>query len=294
MIIRTKKPDRFTVISNRVLEDRKIGWGALGLLSYLLSRPDNWQVMPMQLANMRKQGRDAVYSMLRELVEYGYAEHVKSKSATGGIWYIYDKPGKRDLLTNIENPDTEKPELSTGRYGKAGTEADPENPDPENPDPDFPTLLKTERPLSTEKKQSTEVKATPSRKTAGNPSKRKTEAKAKKPAKTADTWTAYALAYFNRYGIDPIRNASVNSQLANFVKRVGTEEAPAIAAYFVTHPDAYYTKRGHTIGIMLADAEKLRTEWATQNQVTGGQAHKQEETTTRQNAFKNVSDELTR
>lgn len=85
---------------------------------------------------------------------------------------------------------------------------------------------------------------------------------------TRGVWQAYSTAYFERYGAEPIRNAKTNGQIAQFCKRVPAEEAPFIAAFYVTHRAAYYAKRGHAIDCLLADAEKLRTEWATNHRIT--------------------------
>lgn len=106
----------------------------------------------------------------------------------------------------------------------------------------------------------------------------KTDAGGKPPAteklraETADTWKAYGDAYQERYGTPPARNATVNGQMAQFVKRIGVEESPPVAAFYLTHQDAFYVKKMHPVGMLLADAEKLRTEWATQRQMTGGAA----------------------
>lgn len=85
---------------------------------------------------------------------------------------------------------------------------------------------------------------------------------------TLDTWKAYSDAYKARYGVSPVRNATVNSQLAAFVKRIGSEEAPMVAASFVAHNDQFYVKAAHPVGLMLRDAEKLRMEWATGSRIT--------------------------
>lgn len=81
------------------------------------------------------------------------------------------------------------------------------------------------------------------------------------------TWNAYASAYHDRYGVEPVRNATVNGQIANFVKRIG-ENAPHVAAHYVTGNSSFYLTKGHGVGPMLADAEKLHTEWATGRRVT--------------------------
>lgn len=78
------------------------------------------------------------------------------------------------------------------------------------------------------------------------------------------TFEAYAGAYEARYGVQPVRNAKVNSQLIQLVNRLGSEEAPLVAAFFVTHhADQFYLRAKHSIDLLLRDAEKLRTEWAT-------------------------------
>jgi len=86
-----------------------------------------------------------------------------------------------------------------------------------------------------------------------------------------ETWQAYGEAYMQSYGVAPVRNARVNAQVKQLVQRLGAE-APHVAAWFVSHPGAYYFTKGHDIGALLADAEKLRTEWATGRVITAGKA----------------------
>jgi hypothetical protein len=104
------------------------------------------------------------------------------------------------------------------------------------------------------------------------------EKPSKSEAKTASTWASYAEAYRGIYGTDPVRNRTVNGQLSQFVDRVGAADAPQVAAFFLSHPNAYYRSRGHSVGCLLSDAEKLRTEWATKRVTTGTQARQQERT----------------
>lgn len=80
---------------------------------------------------------------------------------------------------------------------------------------------------------------------------------------SVQAWEAYRAAYAARYKVDPVRNAMVNAQLVQFVARVGAEDAPDVAAYFVRHNEPFYVRKAHNVGTMLADAEKLRMEWAT-------------------------------
>lgn len=117
------------------------------------------------------------------------------------------------------------------------------------------------------------------------------DAAPKKPAspkpesETASTWTAYSDAYFNRYGTDPVRNASVNGKLAQFVARLGRDEAPLVASFFVGHNNGYYVREMHAVGAMLKDAEKLRTEWATNTRMTQTKALQADKTQTNFDAF---------
>jgi len=86
---------------------------------------------------------------------------------------------------------------------------------------------------------------------------------------TVPTWEAYREAYLARYGEPPVRNATVSGQLAQFVRRLGAEEAPLVAAFYLTHNDSFYLRTMHAIGPLLRDAEKLRTEWATGRRMLG-------------------------
>ena len=102
---------------------------------------------------------------------------------------------------------------------------------------------------------------------------------------SSETWDAYAQAYELRYGVEPIRNARVNGQLAQFVGRIPAEEAPAVASYYVRHQNGLYVSAMHPTNLMLRDAEKLRTEWATNRQMTRTQGQQADKTQTNLNAF---------
>ncbi|EGQ60388.1 Replication protein 15 [Acidithiobacillus sp. GGI-221] len=95
---------------------------------------------------------------------------------------------------------------------------------------------------------------------------RKRTAVAPEPAPTTATWEAYSQAYQKRYGTEPVRNQKVNGQLSNLVKRLGQDEAPAVAAFFVNHNGLFYVRGMHQVDLLLRDAEKLRTEWVTRQQ----------------------------
>ena len=86
--------------------------------------------------------------------------------------------------------------------------------------------------------------------------------KAVKPrVSTAETWTAYSAAYRGRYGVDPVRNGTINGQLAHLVRRLG-DEAPDVIRYYLDLEDGLYRREGHSVGMLLKHCEHLRTLWA--------------------------------
>ena len=95
---------------------------------------------------------------------------------------------------------------------------------------------------------------------------------------TRPTRDAYSAAYERRHGAKPIWNATTNAQMSRFVKRVGVEEAPAIAEFYVGHKSAWYVQQLHPVSLLLKDAEKLHTEWITGKQSTATEARQQERT----------------
>ena len=107
----------------------------------------------------------------------------------------------------------------------------------------------------------------------------------KRPAVGAETWNCYANAYAAKYGVDPVRNRKVNSQLAQLVERLGIAEAPCVAEYYLSHRHSLYVSAKHCVDLLLRDAEKLRTEWATGTQGTHTQAVMGDRTQTNFNSF---------
>jgi hypothetical protein len=93
---------------------------------------------------------------------------------------------------------------------------------------------------------------------------------------TRATWASFAAAYRAKYGVEPVRNETVNSQMAGFVRRIGREEAPLVAAFYVGHSAAKYA--GHPVGMLTKDAEPLRMQWASGRKITGLGARQREQT----------------
>lgn len=148
MIVRTARKKNYTVIDNRILEDSRLSFKARGLLCYLLSRPDNWQVNDAHLSTIGPDGEAATRSALKELEETAYLLRIKRKGERGRFeWdtYVYDEPQKsappQDDFPPMENPPMEPPQ-----DGFPPVDCPPmENPRVENR-----TLISTNR-ISTEK-----------------------------------------------------------------------------------------------------------------------------------------------
>jgi hypothetical protein len=111
------------------------------------------------------------------------------------------------------------------------------------------------------------------------------KSQSKPGAPTAETWAAYSRAYQRRYSAEPVRNKTVNGQLAQFVGRLGAKDAPEVAAFYVTHNKQYYVSAGHAVGPMLKDAETLHTQWVTGRTTTTTQARQLDQTQTNLSAF---------
>lgn len=123
-IIRTKRSNNFTTVPNSLLNDARLRWNDLGLLVYLLSKPDTWAVRVDALVKERGIGRDSVYESLKRLREHGYAKLIKYSNGTTE-WTIFDQPYQ-------DNPDQV---IQDKAYPNT------DNPDQDNPDQDFPHVL---------------------------------------------------------------------------------------------------------------------------------------------------------
>jgi hypothetical protein len=163
-INRCKSRDSFTVINNSLIEDERLDWKGLGLLVYLLSKPDHWKINAAHLAKVRKTGRDGIYSALRNICDAGYGE--KHPNPHGGWeWKIREYA---ELMPNQEKPDTENPNTENPNTENPNTEnpntenpntenPNTENPNTENPNTENPTLVNTDIQVNTELKVKTDL-----------------------------------------------------------------------------------------------------------------------------------------
>ena len=110
-IIRTKREHNYTVINNKVLQRNQLSWQAMGMLSYLLSKPDDWSVVVNELISVTKDtakptGNNGVYNILKELKEKGFVQVRKNGDGTTD-YIIFDTPNQAN--PNQANPNQANP-----------------------------------------------------------------------------------------------------------------------------------------------------------------------------------------
>ena len=93
---RVNKNVNYTVMSNYHLQDKKLSLKAKGLLSYMLSLPDDWDYSLKGLTIGCKDGLDSVRTAVLELEEHGYVRRQKVRNAKGQIidydYQVYESP----------------------------------------------------------------------------------------------------------------------------------------------------------------------------------------------------------
>lgn len=114
-ILRRVQPETFKTISLHHVESAPdLSWKAVGLLTYMLTRPPGWHFYRGDMVKRHSDGRDAVKSGLRELRDAGYVR-MKPSPAGGWLWWVSDQPLTETAWTlamdpKAENPPTENPE----------------------------------------------------------------------------------------------------------------------------------------------------------------------------------------
>lgn len=105
-VCRVEKNKNYTTMSNYHLRDPNLSNKARGLLSTMLSLPDNWDYTTRGLAKICKDGVDGITAQLKELEQYGYLIRHRIRDTGGRIvdmeYIIYERP-------HTASPDTEKP-----------------------------------------------------------------------------------------------------------------------------------------------------------------------------------------
>ena len=142
-VFRLERTRDYTVMSNHHLRDKRLSLKAKGLLSQMLSLPDDWDYTLSGLAYINRESKDAIRSAVNELERAGYVQRHQTTDASGKFsvneYIIYERPISA-------NPSLEKPSS--------------DNPTPGKPLQDNPTQLNTKK--SNKEKQSTDIQNTDS------------------------------------------------------------------------------------------------------------------------------------
>ena len=113
-VFRIERTRDYTVMSNHHLRNEKLSLKAKGLLSMMLSLPEDWNYTTRGLAKICKEGVDAIGGALRELETAGYIVRHQLRGKNGRIsdteYVIYEKPQPDTVSPDTENPDMVKPD----------------------------------------------------------------------------------------------------------------------------------------------------------------------------------------
>lgn len=168
-VFRVERTRDYTVMSNYHLKDKRLSLKSKGLLSQMLSLPDDWDYTLSGLSVINRESKDAIRSALNELEAAGYIRRRQTTDASGKFssneYIIYERPEEPGPLPgkpSSENPTTEKPMA-------------------EKPPSGNPTQLNTKKSIT--KKSTTDLSSTdsfpfPSGETAAGPpeaNRRKTD-----------------------------------------------------------------------------------------------------------------------
>ena len=117
-VFRVERNKNYTVMSNYHLRDKSLSLKAKGLLSQMLSLPDNWDYTLSGLSYINQEGKDAVRSTVNELERAGYVIRHQTTDASGKFsgneYIIHEYPVNRDVdmkpaKNASEEPLPEKP-----------------------------------------------------------------------------------------------------------------------------------------------------------------------------------------
>lgn len=125
-IFRIQHQENYFAVSRKTAQDSRLSFEARGVLFYLLSKCDTWELRVEDLRREGNIGRDKVYRILRELTAAGYLRRDKTKNPETGQWVwgdylVYETPYPENPDTG--NPDTGNQEILDNREFKKERES---------------------------------------------------------------------------------------------------------------------------------------------------------------------------
>lgn len=115
-VFRINKTQNYTVMSNHHFKEKKMSLKAKGLLSLMLSLPDDWDYSISGLATLSKDGKDSIMSALAELEKFGYLTRKRLTNEKGqfaGVEYnIFEIPQPKNPISEKSNEENENADNS--------------------------------------------------------------------------------------------------------------------------------------------------------------------------------------
>ena len=143
-VFRVEKSRDYTVMCNHHLRDKTLSLKAKGLLSQMLSLPDDWDYTLRGLAAINMEKLDAVRTAVLELERRGYIVRQQGRAANGKLaaveYTIFEHP-QHPAAPRLENPNTAEPTLEEPRLDFPNTV----KPNTDNPYTGNPTQSNTDQ-----------------------------------------------------------------------------------------------------------------------------------------------------
>ena len=162
VVFRVVKTKNYTMMSNQHLKDNRLTLKAKGLMSVMLSLPENWDYTLRGLSAISKEGVDAISEAVKELERSGYVIRNRKRDERGrlsGTEYLIYEDCHMNSQPAQDAPKPEKPKRENPRLENPVQEKPvQENPKQEKPEQENPAQLNTD-PLKT-KKSKTDISRT--------------------------------------------------------------------------------------------------------------------------------------
>lgn len=113
-LFRVEHTRNYTVMSNHHLRDKTLSLKAKGLLSLMLSLPEDWDYTLSGLARISAEGKDAIRSAVAELEKAGYVQRSRRRDKQGhvlGMEYVIREQPFFSAQPALDKPASEKPAL---------------------------------------------------------------------------------------------------------------------------------------------------------------------------------------
>ena len=117
-VFRVERTGDYTVMSNFHLKDKRLSLKAKGLLSQMLSLPDDWDYTLSGLSYINRESKDAIRSAVNELETAGYIRRRQTTDASGKFaaneYTIFERPIEGEPMLDkplSENPDMVRPDM---------------------------------------------------------------------------------------------------------------------------------------------------------------------------------------